>query len=362
MDRKWVRHAIEALEADRMGAADTPLIRLVLPEYPGIHCYLKDETVHPTGSLKHRLAHSLFLHAICNGDVGPDTLVIEASSGSTAIAEAWFAHKLGLRFTAIVPACTAPAKVAAIEAMGGKVHLAPANRDLCRAASGLAERSDAHFMDQFTNAERVTDWRGNNNIAESIFAQMSSEVHPIPHWIVVGAGTGGTSATIGRYIRYRPELGAARLCLVDPESSIFWRILSGTDFVGVAPSLVEGIGRTHRVASFVPALIDKSISVPDAASIAAMRWLASRTGRSFGPSTGSNLLGILALAGAMKAAGQEGSIVSLACDPGDRYAATVYDDTWLAERGIDLGPWAERFRRFDESGAGPAATLRQTRP
>ena len=58
-------------------------------------------------------------------------------------------------------------------------------------------------MDQFTYAERATDWRGNNNIAESIFAQLALERHPVPAWIVVGAGTGGTSATIGRYVRYR---------------------------------------------------------------------------------------------------------------------------------------------------------------
>ena len=50
-------------------------------------------------------------------------------------------------------------------------------------------------MDQFTYAERATDWRGNNNIAESIFEQLAHERHPVPDWIVVGAGTGGTSAT-----------------------------------------------------------------------------------------------------------------------------------------------------------------------
>ena len=46
------------------------------------------------------------------------------------------------------------------------------------------------------------DWRGNNNIAESIFGQMAQEPHPVPAWVVVGAGTGGTSATIGRYTRF----------------------------------------------------------------------------------------------------------------------------------------------------------------
>ena len=62
-------------------------------------------------------------------------------------------------------------------------------------AERLAEETGGHYLDQFTNAERATDWRGNNNIAESIFEQLGEESHPIPEWIVVGAGTGGTSAT-----------------------------------------------------------------------------------------------------------------------------------------------------------------------
>lgn len=67
----------------------------------------------------------------------------------------------------------------------------------------LAQELNGHYMDQFTYAERATDWRGNNNIADSIFCQMSHEPHPIPSWVVMSAGTGGTSATIGRFLRYK---------------------------------------------------------------------------------------------------------------------------------------------------------------
>jgi len=67
-------------------------------------------------------------------------------------------------------------------------------------AHRLARETGGHYLDQFTFAERATDWRGNNNIAESIFAQMAQEEHPVPSWIICGAGTGGTSATVGRYI------------------------------------------------------------------------------------------------------------------------------------------------------------------
>ncbi|SQJ25886.1 lyase [Salmonella enterica subsp. enterica] len=63
--------------------------------------------------------------------------------------------------------------------------------------SGWAHELNGHYMDQFTYAERATDWRGNNNIADSIFRQMRNEPHPVPRFIVMSAGTGGTSATIG---------------------------------------------------------------------------------------------------------------------------------------------------------------------
>ncbi len=106
-------------------------------------------------------------------------------------------------------------------------------------------------MDQFTYAERATDWRGNNNIAESIFAQLSHEQHPVPTWVVVGAGTGGTSATIGRYVRY--QRFDTRLCVVDPENSAFFPALDGRRPGRHRPgSRIEGIGRPRVEPSFVP--------------------------------------------------------------------------------------------------------------
>ena len=119
-------------------------------------------------------------------------------------------------------------------------------------ARRLADDLGGHFMDQFTYAERATDWRGNNNIAESIYAQLALERHPVPAWIVVGAGTGGTSATIGRYARYQRH--PTKLCVVDPENSAFWPAYAGRRLDGAhRPGLPD---RGHRPAagrSVVPA-------------------------------------------------------------------------------------------------------------
>jgi cysteine synthase len=350
-NRSWIAKAIAKLDEDRRQEVDTPLLLLRLPELPSCRIYIKDETAHPTGSLKHRLARSLFLHAICNGDIREHTTVVEASSGSTAISEAYFANLLGLPFIAVVPRGTATAKREAIARAGAQIHLVEPHDEISAVAARVAREMKGHFMDQFTFAERATDWRGNNNIAESLFAQLAQRTHPVPEWIVVGAGTGGTSATIGRYIRYQPKLNATRLCVVDPEGSAFFPYFEGGDpkVCGGCGGIIEGIGRARVEPSFMRNVVDRMLAVPDAASIAGARWLESRLDRRFGPSTGTNIAGALALAAEMQSQGESGSIATLACDAGERYADTIYDDDWVASRKIDLREWRHRFQHLSDT-------------
>jgi cysteine synthase len=110
-DRAWVHEAVRRVEADSKRSADTHLVRVPLRSFPEVDLYLKDESTHPTGSLKHRLARSLFLYALCNGQIHEGTTIIEASSGSTAISEAYFARLLELPFVAVMPRSTSRQKV-----------------------------------------------------------------------------------------------------------------------------------------------------------------------------------------------------------------------------------------------------------
>ena len=349
-DRGWVDWAVGRIQADVARSADTHLLHIPLPAFPRIALYLKDESTHPTGSLKHRLARSLFLHALCNGWIGPKTTIIEASSGSTAVSEAYFARMLGLRFIAVMPRSTSSEKVAEISFHGGEHHFVDSAMEMYAESARLARALDGHYMDQFTYAERATDWRGNNNIAQSIFTQMASEPCPVPTWIVVGAGTGGTSATIGRYVRYRGL--ATRIALADPEASVFHRHLADRAVCEVAgpASAIEGIGRPRCEPSFVAALIDRAYAVADVDSIAAARAPSRRIGRLVGGSTGCNLIACIALIREMAAAGEAGSVVSLLCDSGERYRSTYFNDAWLAARGFDTGPMEAQTDRFFETG------------
>ena len=332
--RGWIAQSLGHLRQEAARSADTHLLRLTFPGFPGIDFYFKDEAAHPTGSLKHRLARSLYLYALCNGRLRPGQPVVDASSGSTAISEAWFARLLGLEFTAVMPACTAPRKIADVQALGGHCDLVEDPAQVYERAAWHAAQGACH-LDQFGLAERATDWRGNNNIAESIIGQLAGEPHPQPTWIVCGAGTGGTSATIGRYLRYRSL--RTGLCVADPQGSAFIHGWRERDRAATCSSstVIEGIGRPRVEPGFLFDVVDEVVDVPDNASIAGMRLLEEHLGRRYGGSSGTSLVGCLRLATRMRARGATGSIVSLLCDPGERYDCTLYDHAWLAQRGLD---------------------------
>lgn len=342
----WLHGAIARIEADYQRSADTHLIPLPLPAFAaaGIDLYLKDESTHPTGSLKHRLARSLFLYALCNGWVRSGSTIVEASSGSTAVSEAYFARLLGLPFVAVMPRSTSAEKIALIEFHGGRCHFVESAGAVYDAARAVAAETGGHYMDQFTYAERATDWRGNNNIAESMFTQMRRERHPVPRWIVVGAGTGGTSATIGRYVRYQRH--ATQLCVADPAGSVFAAYHRTGDAALTAPgSRIEGIGRPRVEPSFIRTLVDRMEEVADTDSVAAMRALSALLGRRVGPSTGTNFVAMLRLAQEMRARGESGSLLSLLCDAGERYLPTYHDEDWVRRC---LGDCTQAHARLQE--------------
>lgn len=351
--RAWLKEAVRKVQADANRSADTHLLLFPLPESWGIDLYLKDESTHPTGSLKHRLARSLFLYGLCNGWIRPGKPVIEASSGSTAVSEAYFAKLIGVPFIAVMPRTTSPAKCRLIEFHGGSCHFVDDSRRMYEESANLAAETGGHYMDQFTYAERATDWRGNNNIAESMYQQLRLERYPEPAWIVATAGTGGTSATVARYVRYMQY--DTMVCVPDPENSCFFDGWTRRDPQACSDrgSRIEGIGRPRMEPSFVTGAIDRMMKVPDAASIAAVRVLEHNIGRKAGGSTGTGLWSALRIVSEMVADGRKGSVVTLICDPGDRYLDKYYSDDWLAAQGIDIAPYTATIEDFLRTGVWP---------
>ena len=123
---------------------------------------------------------------------------------------------------------------------------------------------------------------------------MARERHPIARWIVVGAGTGGTSATMSRYVRYQRH--ATQRCVADPSNPVFGEDhRTGDASITGIESRIEGIGRPRVEASFIRTVIDHMTAVPDVDSVAAIPALSTLLDRKVAPTTGTNFVGMLTL-------------------------------------------------------------------
>lgn len=184
----------------------------------------------------------------------------------------------------------------------------------------IAKGVDGHFADHITRAGSAADFRG-DGLARALAALEPSR-------IVVGVGTGVTSATIARHLRHHGP--RAKVAVADAENSAYfpgWASGAG-DYATGMPSRIPGIGRPRMEAAFEPDLVEYVIPVPDAGSVAAMRWAGDVTGVPVGPSTGANLWAVRELV----RKGATGPIATVIADRG--YERTFHDPDRVRGKGI----------------------------
>lgn len=310
----------EALEKLRPGPP-TPLTEFPL-DVPGIRLLLKDESAHPTGSLRHRHARALFREAVVDGLVTEGTTVVEATGGNAAVAQAWFARLLGVPYVAVMPGEYSAARARPVEELGGRCRFVTPPL----AIYDEARRAGGHFLDMFGRAT-------GHDLAGELFAQVR------PAWVVTGVHTGATSATVGEWIRDQDLHGETRLAVADPENSAYFPgwTLDVPDYGTGMPSRIEGAGRPRIEPGFRPDLVDLVIPVADTASVAAARRVRTVTGLPVGASTGTAVHAALTLVERMAARGETGTVVTLIGDAHPRHLATYHDDAWAASRGLLAG-------------------------
>ncbi|WP_440099040.1 PLP-dependent cysteine synthase family protein [Streptosporangium sp. H16] len=333
----WATEAIERLDEEMAQVGHTPLRSFPLPDDWGVRLWLKDESVQPTGGLKHRLARALFTAAIATGRIMEGTPVVDAAGGAMAIAQAYFARLLDLPYTAVMPEGS---RGEGVEQLGGTCRYVHPPLAVYDEAAGLAEQLGGCYLDYYASAATV-DWRG-GSLAEELFGQADR----CPAWIVVGASTGATSAAVGRHLRDHRLPG--RLAVVDPENSAYFPgwATGADDYATGMPSRIEGIGRPRMEPGFVASLVDLVVPVPDAASVAAARRVREVTGLAVGAATGTNLWGALELAVRMRDRDIRGEVVTVIGDAGERHLRTCHDDAWAQGRGLDWRAYAARLARM----------------
>lgn len=286
---------------DRIG--DTPLVLLQrLPRglvKPGVEVWVKLESFNPGGSVKDRAAWSILQDAEQGGRIGPDTWLLDASSGNTGIAYGMLAAARGHRVRLCVPESVSRERKVLLRALGVDVRFtdAAAGSDgAIRAARELAAEDPRHlYLDQYSNP---ANWRAHvNGTAAELWRDSGGR---ITHW-VAGLGTTGTFVGTSRGLRARAP--HVRCIALQP---------------AVADHGLDGL--KHLPTACVPAIWDphvahERIEVPTAPSLELVRRLAREEGILTGPSGGAAVWGALEVARRL----DRGVVCTLLPDGAERY-------------------------------------------
>jgi len=289
----------------------TPLVEInrLAEGLPG-RVVAKLESFNPLSSVKDRIGLSMIQAAEEAGAIGPDTILIEPTSGNTGIALAFVSAARGYHLVLTMPESMSEERRRLLVALGAKLLLTPAKEGMKGAiarAQALAESDDRYLLlQQFENAANPAVHR--RTTAEEIWQDTDGQVDIF----VGGVGTGGTITGVGEILRERRP--GVRLVAVEPADS---PVLSGGQ---PGPHKIQGIG-----AGFVPAILNRSIideiitvQTPDA--IATARALAEKEGILAGISCGAALWAALEIAARPDSEGK--LIVVVLPDTGERYLST----------------------------------------
>jgi cysteine synthase len=343
-DRDWRDWALVQLEAGMAQAGKGGRVRVLPWPDPRVELdlVLLDATGGPTGSLKDWYVRDLFFDAILRRRLRRGMLAVDATSGSTGIAEAYWARLLGLQFIAVMPAHITPAKQELIREQGGECHLVSGPGTITEEAEALARSLHGHYIGQFPQVVPTPDWHGANSLTAIAEREMSRLRHPVPTWAVVPAGTGRTLTlfALSAAAHHRPT----RICVADFADSALCRAWpTGDRSVTGEPSVIEGDARQQIEAGFDFNLIDAVVPVTDGESFAMTSFLEELTGRRLGGTTGRVMHGALAKLVEMRSGGEQGSVLVVGGDDGERYLDTLYSEDWRAQHATGTREAKERL-------------------
>ena len=280
---------------------NTPMLRLDLSrDLPGT-VWLKLENRNPGGSIKDRVAFYLIERALENGELEPDGVLVEATSGNMGIGMALVSAVRGLRCVLAMPESMSLERRNLLKALGAELKLTPADKGMGAAvqeAHRIAQATGGHILGQFTNPEAVEAHY--QSTGPEIYKDSAGKMDVL----VAGVGSGSSITGTGRFLKER--IPGFKVMAVEPAAS---PVLSGGK---PGPHLIQGIG-----AGFVPEILQ----VDGREAIDMARKLMRTEGVCAGISTGANVLAALGVASRPEMRGK--NIVTFACDTGERYMSTA---------------------------------------
>jgi cystathionine beta-synthase len=292
--------------------------------------FAKIEFLNPMGSVKDRIARYMIEKAVADGRLEPGDLVVENSSGNTALGLAMMSVLHDLRCTMVVRRQTSKEKLDCLRAMG--IDLVLVDGDLPpedpesynqKAREIAASTPRAYFPDQHNNRENSEAHY--HTTGPEIWQQMDGRID----YLVAGIGTGGTICGVSRYLKEKDS--SIQVIAIDPEGSVFYDHFHSGRHGDPAPYLIEGLGDEEIIGCPDFELIDDMYRVSDREAFRATRGLARREAILAGGSSGAALWGVRELAGKLD---QSARIVTIFPDSGTRYLSTIFNDEWMKERGF----------------------------
>jgi len=284
---------------------NTPLVKIDLfsDEFPEVEIYTKAEMYNPGGSIKDRPVLRMLTEAIRSGELTPDKIILDSSSGNAAIAYAMIGSVLGYRVEMVMPDNASEERKKRIKAHGAEIVYTDAIHGYDEALREVHRRNEAFpdkyfFADQYKNDN---NWRAHyETTGIEIWEQTAGK---ITHF-VGGVGTGGTITGAGRRLKeYNPKV---QVCCVMPD-----------EFPGI-----EGLKPLGKPEDIVPEILDESIidwKIP--VTIDQAYDMCNRLGKHgwfVGQSSGGYLQGAYEVAKQI----QSGVIVTVFNDLGERYFST----------------------------------------
>lgn len=289
--------------------------------------YLKLEGNNPGGSIKDRTALSLIRSLEDTGRLSTGGRLVESSSGNLAIGLAMIARDSGYQFTAVVDPKVTEENIRRLHDLGAETTMVEVPDEtggylltrLARIREMLAEDPELLWTNQYSNwANPRAHYSGT---APEILRQMEHKVDAV----FVAVSTGGTLAGIGQYFREAsPE---TQIVAVDAKGSV---ALGGTP----GPRKLTGVGASRRSDFVGTDLYDDLIYVGDRESFAFCRALDAATCIKVGGSSGTCLA---ACARWMASHPEAERAVCICADRGEYYRSTVFNDSWLAQNGLETG-------------------------
>ena len=316
----------------------TPLIHLsrVMPGLP-FTVYGKMESFNPGGSAKDRPAARMLIAAMARGDIGPQTTIVESSSGNMAIGLAQACACLGLHLICVIDPRTTQPHRKLLAAYGATIDVVkPADGDflaarIARVKEIVATRGDVFWPNQYANIENA---RSHRQTAREILDETPVD------YLFCATSTCGTLRGCSDYLGEHDL--STRLVAIDA---------AGSAIFGDArrPRLIPGHGASIRPPLVEGAKVAKVVHISDLDCVVGCRRLAMREGILAGGSAGGVITAIERIAHTIA----PGAVcVAILADSGERYIDTIYSDAWVEQHFGDVAHlWQRAIDHGDERHA-----------